>query len=85
MEAQGQLEVVPDKLVETEEAHWMDTYDWDNLGLVWKEGGATLNTHPVVVNPINAMFGRIQNMQNCIFNITIGSLETRGGSSNTDR
>lgn len=52
----------------------------DNLELIWKEGGVALNGVSVIVNLMNAMFGKISNMQNCMFNITIGSFDTSKSS-----
>lgn len=53
------------------DAKWMDDYNWDNLGAVWKEGGAALA--PVFVNPIHALFGKIASMNNCSVSINFGA------------
>lgn len=57
------------KKTNTYEDHgkWMDSYDYDNLSLVWKEGGVAIP--PLSINPIHAMFQKIGQMTNCSVSI----------------
>lgn len=66
------------------EDEWMDGFHQDNLGLPWKEGGATLNGPILVVNQI-AMFGKIHALKNCTLNITISSFDMSGSSSSSEK
>lgn len=64
------------KAMFSNEDEWIDSFDYENLGSIWKEGGAALNGPIAIVNPINATFGKIHTMQNCTFHINIGSFDT---------